>query len=69
MISFTTWLDFGGDKYDFIYYRIRYLIRVSSGVTYRISHNYAKIKVDLFDSLLVEKTSTAHNVILRLKSV
>ena len=44
-------------------------MRVSSGVTYRISHNYAKIKVDLFDSLLVEKTSTAHNVILRLKSV
>ena len=37
---------FGSEKYDFIYNIIRYLIRVKSGITYVISHNYAKIKVD-----------------------
>ena len=28
---------FGGDKYDFLYNRIRYLIGVKSGITYVIS--------------------------------
>ena len=37
---------FGSEKYDFIYNIIRYLIGVKSGITYVISHNYAKIKVD-----------------------
>ena len=46
---------FEGEKYDFIYNRIRYLIGVKSGVTYVISHNYAKIKVDSCDSLPQEK--------------
>ena len=38
---------FGSEKYDFIYNRIRYLIGVKSGITYVISHNFAKIEVDL----------------------
>ena len=42
---------FGDEKYGFIYNRIRYLIGVKSGITYVISHNYAKIKVDSYDSL------------------
>ena len=46
---------FEGEKYDFIYNRIRYLMGVKSGVTYVISHNYAKIKVDSCDSLPQEK--------------
>ena len=33
---------FGGQKYDFIYNRIRYLIGVKSGI-YVISHNDGKI--------------------------
>ena len=37
---------FGDEKYYFIYNRIRYLIGVKSGITYVISHNYAKIKAD-----------------------
>ena len=37
---------FGGEKYNFIYYRIIYLIGVKSGITYVFSHNYAKIKVN-----------------------
>ena len=48
---------FGGEKYDFLYNRIRYLIGVKIGITYVISHNYAKIKVDSFDSLPLQKNS------------
>ena len=42
---------FAGEKYDFIYNRIRYLIGVKSGIKYVISHNYIKFKVDLYNSL------------------
>ena len=34
-----------------------------SGIRYTISHNYVKIKVDLYDSLPLEKTSTFHVII------
>ena len=37
---------FGSEKYDAIYYRNRYIIRVKSGIPYAFSLNYAKIKVD-----------------------
>ena len=49
---------FGAEKYDFIdfiYNRIRYLTEVKSGITYVISHDYAKIKIDSYDSLPLEK--------------
>ena len=36
----------GIEKYDFIYNRITYLVWVKNGVTYVISHIYAKIKGD-----------------------
>ena len=44
---------FGSKKFGFIYSRIRYLISVRSGITYIIFHDYAKIKVDLYDFLLL----------------
>ena len=59
----------GSEKYDFIYNRIRYLIGMKSGITYAMSHNYAKIKVDLYDSLSLEKTIIFHNAIILVKSV
>ena len=34
-----------------------------------ISHNYATIKVDLYNSLPLEKTITVRNVIILVKSV
>ena len=37
---------FAGQKFDFIYSRITYLIEVKSGITYVIYHNYKKIKID-----------------------
>ena len=46
---------FGAEKYDFIYNRIIYLIGVTCGITCVISQNYAKIKVDSYDSLPLKK--------------
>ena len=46
---------FGREKYDSIYNRIRDLISVKKGITYIISHNYAKIKVYSYDSLPLGK--------------
>ena len=47
---------FGGKKYDFIYYRIRYLIGVKNIINYVISYSDPKLKVDLYNSLPLEKT-------------
>ena len=47
---------FRGEKYDFIYNRMKYYIGLKSGIRLVISHNYIKIKVDSFHSLLLEKT-------------
>ena len=55
---------FGGEKYDFIYNMIDYLIVVKSGITYVFSNNYAKIKIDSHDSLPLGKTLTFHYVII-----
>ena len=60
---------FGAEKYDFIYSSIRYLIGVKSGIIYVISHNYAKIKVDSYDYLPLEKKMTFHIVTILIKSV
>ena len=42
---------FGSEKYDHTYKEIRYLISLKSVVIDIISHNYAKIKVDSYESL------------------
>ena len=58
--------------YDGLYQTLRqdiYLISVKSGITYIISHNYATIKVDSYDSLPLEKAMTFRNLIIIVKSV
>ena len=60
---------FGSEKCEAIYNRIRYLISKKSGITYIFSHYFAKIKVDSYDSLPIEKRLTFHNVIIHIKSV
>ena len=60
---------FGTDKWDFIYSRIRYLIQGKTGITYVMSHNYGRIKVDSCDSFPLEATLTLHNVVTLIKSV
>ena len=59
---------FGPEKYDAFYNRIRYLISQKSSITYVFSHNYARIKIDSYDVLPLEKTLTLHVIIL-IKSV
>ena len=58
----------GSENYD-IYNRIRYLISLKSSITYIFSHYFAKIKVDSYDYLPIEKRLTLHNVIIHIKSV
>ena len=54
---------FGSGLYDPIFNRIRY------GITDSINHNFARIKIDSYNSLPIEKTLTFQNVIILLKSV
>ena len=54
MISFTIGLDLMGSK---------------SNTTYVFSHNYAKIEVDSYDSLPLEKKLTFHVAIIYINSV
>ena len=65
----TGCLYYLGEKYDFIYNRIRYLIGVKSDITFVISHIYAKIKADSYNSLPLEKTLTFHIIIILIKLV
>ena len=57
----------GSKKVGAIYSRIRYLISQKSGITYFISNNYTKIKVDSFLTILT--ILNFHNVIILIKSV
>ena len=43
---------------------INYLINEKSGITYSINHNFARIRIDSYNSLPIEKTLTFHNVII-----
>ena len=60
-------LLFGPEKYDAIYKRGGYLLRLKSGITYVISDNYARVEFDSYDSLPLEKTLTLHNVTINIK--
>ena len=60
---------FGPERYDPTYNWIKYVISEKSSITYIISHNFAKIKRDSYDSLPLEKTMTFHDVIILIKSV
>ena len=60
---------FGSEKHQAIYNRIRYLISIKSGITYIFSHYFAKLKVDSYDYLPIEKILTLHNVVIHIKSV
>ena len=59
---------FNQERYDVIYNKIRYLIGQKSGITYVFSHIYQKIKIDLYNSLPLEKILTFHNVLTLIKS-
>ena len=39
------------------------------GVTFSINHNFARIRIDSYNSLPIENILTFHNVIILIKSV
>ena len=47
----------------------RYLISKKSGITNNIHQNFAKIRIDSYNYLPVEKTLTFHNILILTKSV
>ena len=57
------------EEHDPIYNRMRYIISLESGITYISSQNFAKIKIDSFDSLPIENILTLHHVMIHIKSV
>ena len=55
--------------YDAIHDRINYLISKKSDGKYSINHNYAKIRIDSYNSLPTEKALTFRNAIILIKPV
>ena len=60
---------FGFELYDAIYNRIRYHIGEKSRIIYSIKYNFARVRIDSYNSLPIEKALTFHNVIIPTKSV
>ena len=60
---------FGSEEYESIYDKIRLFTSLKSGITYIFGKYLAKIKVDSYNSLPIEKTLTLYNVIIIIKLV
>ena len=60
-------LEYG--LFDKVCDKIKYLISEISGITDSINHNFGKISIDSYNSLLIEKILTFHNVIIVIKSI
>ena len=60
---------FGNEKCDYIYNGIRYLRSLKSDITDVISHKYAKIKVDSYNSLPLEKAMAFYSFTRFIQSV
>ena len=54
---------------DKIRHKFRYLIREKSGITDSINHNFAKLRINSYDSLPVEEILIFHYMIILIKSV
>ena len=62
-------VSFGSEKCDAIFDRVRYLIDLKRCITYVLSLNYPKIKIDSDYDLLLEKTMTLLDIVILIKSV
>ena len=60
---------FGYSHCDKICDKIKYLISDKSGITDSVNHNFARIRIELYNSLPTEKILTFHNVIILIKWV
>ena len=58
----------GHSWFDEICDGMKYLISEKSGITDIINHNFARIRVDSYNSLAIEKILTFHNVITLITS-
>ena len=66
-IIYLVLFDYGW--FDKLFDTIKYLITEKSGITDSINHNFARIRIDSYNSLTIEKILTFHNVIILVKSV
>ena len=57
---------FGFELYDAIYKRFRYRIGKKSSSTDSINHNFARVRIDSYNFLPIEKALIFHNVIIML---
>ena len=48
---------FGSEKYNSIFSKIRFLMKVKGGISYLVSRNYPKIKINSDNGSPLEKTS------------
>ena len=55
--------------YNATFDKINYLIKGKFDITDSINHNFARIRIDSYNCLPVEKVLTFHNIILLIKSV
>ena len=60
---------FGPGYYDVIYNKIRYPISEKRDITGCINYNFARTRIDSYNSLPIEKAVTFHNVIILNQSV
>ena len=61
---------FDHELFDKIFDKIKYLkSEKKNGITEFIDHNVGEIRIDLYDSLPIEKILTFHNVIILTKSI
>ena len=66
----TRYLElFDSWSYNAIFNWINYLIGEKNNAEYIISHNFAKIRIDSYNSLTIGKTLTFPNIIILIKSV
>ena len=60
------WYD---EIYDSIGYKSKVLVIMKKGFKNSIDHNFARITIDSYSSLPIEKILTFHNVIILIKSI
>ena len=66
-IRYLILFDYGW--FDRICNKSKYLINQKSGITNSINRNFARISIDSYNSLPIEKILTFRNVIILIKSV
>ena len=69
--GFTRYLELFDSYYGIyaIYDKINYLLNGKSDYKYDVNHNFARIRIDSYNFLPIEKILTFHNIMILIKSV